>query len=356
MINGVPPDAQRLETTQQERAAGAVVAAAAADALGAPYELQPPLPDSEEVGMIGGGVLSWQPGEWTDETAMAIVQLESLTASLDGELEDFHSDATLDRVARGWYSWSISTPDIGALTSTVIGRAGEVARAAGRSVPTAEDLRYAALHAHEELPLIAGNGALGRTHATVLPHLLDGDDGLHRAIEAVCRLTHVHIDVVEACLLWGFGVRHAVLTGEVDVRHGLGRLREERRVLWEERIEEAETATPGAFGRNGWVVHAFQAAWSAVHHAGPIPADKFAQRDHLVTVLDAAIRAGYDTDTVAGIAGSMIGAALGPKAVPPEWRRMLFGWPQYEADDLEELVARALAPLGRAAEHQLEQA
>ena len=38
---------------------GAVVAAATGDALGAPYEFQAPVVDSEEIDMIGGGVLGW---------------------------------------------------------------------------------------------------------------------------------------------------------------------------------------------------------------------------------------------------------------------------------------------------------
>ncbi|MFC0674178.1 ADP-ribosylglycohydrolase family protein [Brachybacterium hainanense] len=323
-----------LDAAQRDRALGVVIAAATGDALGAPYEFQAPIPASDDVAMTGGGVLGWQPGEWTDDTAMAVVLLEAVAPIGTGFLDE----EVLDRVARGWFSWSMSTPDIGALTSTVMRRASEVALAAGRTVPTAADFRTAALHAHEDLPQIAGNGALMRTHAAVLPHLRAGDDELQAAIEAVCRLTHVHVDVVDACLLWGFAVRAAVLTGEVDVRRGLGRLAPERRALWELRIEEAETAEPPVFGRNGWVVHAFQAAWSAIHHAGPIPRDKFARRDHLVAVLEAAVRAGYDTDTVACIAGALIGGAVGERAVPPEWRRVLSGWPVYEAPDLVRLA------------------
>ena len=51
-----------LTAAQRQRAVGAVVAAATGDALGAPYEFQAPVVDSEEIDMIGGGVLGWQPG------------------------------------------------------------------------------------------------------------------------------------------------------------------------------------------------------------------------------------------------------------------------------------------------------
>ena len=48
-----------LTAAQRQRAVGAVVAAATGDALGAPYEFQAPVVDSEEIAMIGGGVLGY---------------------------------------------------------------------------------------------------------------------------------------------------------------------------------------------------------------------------------------------------------------------------------------------------------
>ena len=48
---------------------------------------------------------------------------------------------------------------------------------------------------------------------------------------------------------------------------------------------------------------------------------------HLGLALDAAVRAGYDTDTVAAIAGGLLGAAYGASAVPGRWRSLLHGWP-----------------------------
>lgn len=329
-----------LTEVQAERALGAVVAAATGDALGAPYEFQAPVADSDDVAMVGGGVLDWQPGEWTDDTSMAIVVLEA-AASAPG-VHDLRVESAQDQISREWYSWSLGTPDIGTLTSTVVRRAADRARSAGHYAPRAEDFREAARSAHEELPRIAGNGSLMRTHAAVLPYLLASDDDAAAGIDAVCRLTHVHPDVTEACMLWGFAVRAAILTGDIDVRVGLSRLEEDRRQLWLGRIEEAERSVPSSFRRNGWVVGAFQAAWSAISGALPLPEGRFERRESLVAVLESATRAGYDTDTVACIAGALIGAGLGVKAVPPEWRRMLFGWPGYEVDELIGLTERVI--------------
>jgi ADP-ribosylglycohydrolase len=73
----------------RQRAIGAVVGSAAGDALGAPFEFRPsgeysrrfPQPVVGGIGeMVGGGGFGWQPGEFTDDTQMAVVQVESLLA------------------------------------------------------------------------------------------------------------------------------------------------------------------------------------------------------------------------------------------------------------------------------------
>lgn len=322
---------------------GSVVAAAAGDALGAPYEFLAPIPASDDVEMTGGGVLGWGEGEWTDDTAMAIVVLEAAATAPGHELR---IDSTQDQIAREWYSWSIGTPDIGHLTAQVLRRAERIAMSAGHSVPRAVDLRDAAQQTSEELPESAGNGALMRTHVVVLAYLDAPDEVLAGAVLEIAQLTHRDPEVDDACLLWSFAVRHAIRTGLLDVRAGIRHLDEDRQAVWEERIVEAESLPPSRFGRNGWVVQALQAAWSAIHAAGPIPEDRFAQREHMTRALEAAVRGGYDTDTVACITGALLGAVLGPKSVPPEWRRVLFGWPGYEVEELMRLVDQVLPEAG----------
>lgn len=330
-----------LDPDQRHRALGCVVAAAAGDALGAPYEFLAPIADSDDVEMIGGGVLGWEPGEWTDDTSMAIVVLEAAAAQPD---HDLRISSAQDQIARDWYTWSLGTPDIGSLTSTVMRRAADAAIADGHLAPRAVDFRAATRSALEELPLSAGNGSLMRAHASVLPYLTASEDDTVEGITAICTLTHVDPDVIEACLLWGLAIRHAILTGELDVRHGLHRLSAGRASLWLSRIEEAEASPPAAFRRNGWVVGAFQAAWSSIGTVLPLPEGKFARRGAMASALETAVRIGYDTDTVACITGALLGAALGPKAVPPEWRRGLFGWPGYELSELVALAERVITP------------
>jgi protein-tyrosine phosphatase len=90
------------------------------------------------------------------------------------------------------------------------------------------------------------------------------------------------------------------------------------------------------------VVAALQAAWSAIKTT-PVPDDDPAadvfRANHLRLALDAAVRAGHDTDTVAAIAGALLGAACGASAVPLQWRMLLHGWPDATAHDLVVLAS-----------------
>ena len=66
-----------LDSKVVNRAIGAVCGGAAGDALGAGYEFTNPHPD-DEISMKGGGAFNWAPGEWTDDTAMAVAILDGL--------------------------------------------------------------------------------------------------------------------------------------------------------------------------------------------------------------------------------------------------------------------------------------
>ena len=65
-----------LTTAQVDRAAGVLIGMACGDALGAGYEFGPPLGPDVPVTMTGGGSFGWAPGEWTDDTSMAIAIAE----------------------------------------------------------------------------------------------------------------------------------------------------------------------------------------------------------------------------------------------------------------------------------------
>jgi len=137
-------------------------------------------------------------------------------------------------------------------------------------------------------------------------------------------------------------IRHAVLTGSfpmaADVVPLLGL---ETARDWAAVLAEAEGNPPSTFEQNGWVVGAMQAAWSAIVHT-PVP--EVMPCRHLQDSLATAIGIGHDTDTVAAIAGALLGARWGASAVPLEWVSMLHGW---GAPNGQTLVELATLTLGR---------
>ncbi|MEN8165839.1 MAG: ADP-ribosylglycohydrolase family protein, partial [Acidobacteriota bacterium] len=90
---------------------GVLLGLAAGDALGAGYEFGPPVTGPVE--MIGGGPFGWEPGEWTDDTQMAICVAEN---SSPGEID-------LDAVGDRFIAWANECNDIGVQTRAVLSRA-----------------------------------------------------------------------------------------------------------------------------------------------------------------------------------------------------------------------------------------
>ncbi len=313
-----------------DRAAGVVVMSAAGDALGAGYEFGPPLPPGTPVRMKGGGGFGWAPGEWTDDTQMALAVLTPLA----------EGSADLGRVEAGFRAWFASGPaDVGNQTRSVLSSSGALGDAAARYALANPD------HA-------AGNGSLMRTGPIALAH--PGDPAAIATLAAdVSALTHADVDCVDACVLWSVAIDHTIHHAPASdqpwdwaqpVREALSHVPEERRDRWRALIDEATTASPRDFPRNGWVVHAFQAALAAICST-PVPVGPVAGA-HLRLALDEAVRAGGDTDTVAAIAGSLLGARWGATALPFEWRRLLLGRRTYDeaplrATDLERLARLA---------------
>src|SRR5271167_1633596 len=108
-----------LTTAQLDRAVGVLLGTAAGDALGAPYEFGPPLGPQLEVAMVGGGSFGWEPGEWTDDTSMAIAIAEVAATGMD-----LREEQALDAVVTRWHEWSLRAKDVGVQTRSVRSQAG----------------------------------------------------------------------------------------------------------------------------------------------------------------------------------------------------------------------------------------
>ena len=131
------------QTVLEDRCAGVLVGLAAGDALGAGYEFRTPGPEHAE--MVGGGVLDWEPGQWTDDTSQAICV--AANAAPGGSID-------VDGVAGRLLAWYRSgPPDVGNQTRGVLDRC---------TAPG--DLAASAARWYEQHPSgSAGNGSLMRT-------------------------------------------------------------------------------------------------------------------------------------------------------------------------------------------------
>jgi ADP-ribosylglycohydrolase len=319
----------KLTSSQNDRAAGVLLAQACGDALGVPYEFATPPRADQDAEMTGGGLGDYAPGEWSDDTQMAVC-----IASVSATGVDLTSDDALDEIADGFLRWRHEgATDVGIQTSSVLG-AG--ARGFGR--PAARLTRAAADHAARN-PRSAGNGALMRTSVVGLT-ALDDREATATAARAVAALTHADPLAGDSAVLWSEAVRLAVSAHRLDLRAGLDLLPAERRTDWSRWIADAETHDPGSFNPNGFTVTALQAAWAAITRT-PVPGDDPAAGSfacqHLQHALHNAVRIGNDTDTVAAIAGGLLGAYWGQSALPLAWVRRVHGWPGLRARDLVRL-------------------
>ena len=205
-----------LNSEQIQRAHGMMLAKAAGDALGAGYEFGDPLPESTAIDMIGGGPFGFDPYEWTDDTSMSITVAQALLQSPARRLDETACDAAV----AGWSDWSRDAKDVGAQTSNVLSTA-RASAATGSGIPTARDARNAAADLHRRSGRSGGNGSLMRTAPLALAYLDRPENELLDAAFSLSALTHFDPEAGEACALWCLALRHAILTGELDVRIGL---------------------------------------------------------------------------------------------------------------------------------------
>ncbi len=322
-----------LDESAVARAVGAVLGSATGDALGAGYEFLSQDPD-QEIAMIGGGPFAhqWAKGEWTDDTQMAVAILDVIaTGSTD-----------LEEIGANFLAWHAANPyDIGNQTCWVLSTA---------DYP--EELTATANAYVDANERSAGNGGLMRTAPVALADLDDRVE-IAQLAGSITSLTHAHPDSIAACVLWSLAIQEAITTAEPDqvfdweaaIRNGLEHVAEDRQEKWDALITEAVIGPPGVFKKkNGWVVKAFQAALSAIVNT-PEPVEQ--PSDHLRDALVAAVRIGNDTDTVAAIAGALLGARWGTGAIPEEWLALVHGdrrrgSEQIRANDLEQLARNAV--------------
>jgi ADP-ribosyl-[dinitrogen reductase] hydrolase len=317
-----------MSPAQRERAIGLIVGAAVGDALGAPFEFLAggtyrrafPTPRLTGTGeMVGGGSFGWAPGEFTDDTQMAVVLAERLIA--DGTYDP-------DRLWDGWRRWARDASDVGNTTARAL---------------SASDWRDAS---HPDVRWTAGNGTLMRCFPLALAYL-DASDEVARAVTLHhSALTHPHPDAGAGTWLAVAAMRAAVRGADpwVALESALEGLPPESRDTYAPILDEAWT--PGGDGLRNVTVWGClaQAVWAV------------RSTDSYEDAVVAAVDRGDDADTVACVTGALAGAVHGIQAIPSRWATHVHGHVTlgegtrtYRLEDLQALALRlvgaSVAPL-----------
>lgn len=285
-----------------ERYRGSLLGLAAGDAVGTTLEFSRPGTFAPIAGMIGGGPFGLRPGEWTDDTSMALCLAESLVAC-----RGFDAADQMRRYLR-WYRE-------GHLSS--IGRCFDIGTTTRAALERFE--RSGEPFAGSTDPDTAGNGSLMRLAPVVLFYAARPRKAIARAAES-SRSTHGARTAVDACRYLA-----ALIAGALN---GVPKeeLLSDRYApvpgCWDEAPlhPEVEAVARGSFKHreppeiNGdfYVVRTLEAALWAFHRGGTFEAGCLL-----------AVNLGLDADTTGAVFGQLAGAYYGERGIAAGWRARL---------------------------------
>lgn len=279
--------------TPFDRARGALVGLAIGDALGTTNEFKPrdtyePLTD-----IVGGGPFRLAPGQWTDDTAMALALAYSLLRNARLDERDL-----MDRFCNWWqlgsYSCTGTCFDIGTTTRHALLSYQLTSNPIAGSVD----------------PNAAGNGSLMRLAPVAILYWNDSERRSDIAARQ-SKTTHAAEEAVQSCVAYAELIARAI-----------GGVQRDRLFLplngpWEGAVAEAMSMSAVQLSRDqakssGYVIHSLEAVLWAVGGA----------RDFEDAVLRAA-NLGDDADTTAAVAGQLAGALWGLSGIPDAWQARL---------------------------------
>jgi ADP-ribosylglycohydrolase len=275
---------------------------AAGDALGTTLEFSIRDSSSPIADLTGGGPFALQPGQWTDDTSMALCLAESLI-----ECTDFDPADQMTRYVRWWrHGYNSSTGqcfDIGTTTAAALRRFE----------------RDGVAFAGSTDPNSAGNGSLMRLAPVALRYGHAPTEAIARAADS-SRTTHAAEEAVDACRYLA-----ALLVGALS-----GMAKEELldpnfpppAAGWSTDSTSAavRVVAAGSFkekrrhdiSSSGYAIHTLEAALWAFHNSTTF-------RDGALLAVNLA----GDADTVGAVYGQLAGAYYGTQGIPSEWTTRL---------------------------------
>jgi ADP-ribosyl-[dinitrogen reductase] hydrolase len=304
---------------ERNRFRGCLLGLACGDAVGTAVEFCVRGQFAPVTDMVGGGVFGLKPGEWTDDTSMALCLASSLTA-----LGRFDPADQMQRYAKwmdeGYLSSNGCCFDVG----NTVYDALERFRQTGDPFSGSTD------------PWSAGNGCIMRLAPVPMFFYSDRKRAIEMSGQSA-RTTHGAAECVEACRLLG-GILVRALEGaskaEAVFEHGVTDLSCER--VQAIARGDYRSKSEGAIAGSGYVVRSLEAALWCFWQAADF-------RDAILR----AANLGDDADTTAAVCGQIGGAHYGEAGIPRGWldRLVMSDAIRELADGLWQKGARPNEPL-----------
>jgi ADP-ribosylglycohydrolase len=291
-----------MDATTLNRFRGALIGLAVGDALGTTLEFKRPGTFKPVTDITGGGPFHLKPGQWTDDTSMALCLAESLV-----DKQGFDPLDQLERYVRwhrqGYMSCTGECFDIGTTTSGAL-------------------RRFEQTHAPfcgSENPHAAGNGSIMRLAPVPLCFAGQPGEAMARSGDS-SRTTHGAAVCVDACRYMG-GLIAAAVNG-VGKEELLSAGYSPVPGYWQAHplCPEIEEIAAGSFKRKeppairgtGYVVNSLEAALWA-----------FARGHDFKEGALLAVNLGDDADTTGAVYGQIAGAFYGYAGIPEHWRSIV---------------------------------
>ncbi|CAM3956816.1 ADP-ribosylglycohydrolase family protein [Vreelandella rituensis] len=292
----------------QDRYRGAMLGLACGDALGTTLEFCQRDSRPLQTQLTGGGAFGVAPGEWTDDTAMALCLADSLIACQGMDAGD-----QLERYCRwldnGYLSCQGKCIDIGMTTLGALQRY----QAQKSDFAGSRD------------PALSGNGGIMRLAPAVMAATSE-QQAIQVAMDS-SRTTHASDDCLDAAALMG-AILWRLLQGQPlsQVLHDLPSVPMQGTAI--ARISQGlfHHLPRDDISSSGYVIDTLEAALWCCSKAG--------------SAEEAIVRAanlGNDADTVAAVAGQLAGAAWGASQLPPRWLKRL-AWVETITDMADQLA------------------
>jgi len=292
----------------RSRFRGCLLGLAVGDALGTTLEFRAPGSFVPLTDMIGGGPFGLQPGQWTDDTSMALCLAHSLL-----HCRGFDAVDQMNRYCN-WYRH-------GYMSST-----GECFDIGGTVSQALEAyLRSGDPFSGSQAESSAGNGSLMRLAPVAMYYAHSPLAVVATMAADSSRTTHAAAEAVDACVLFAAQLRMALAGHDkqaILLGHGAT---PDAPAIAALALRDHVVVDAAAIRGSGYVVDALSAAlWC------------FATTDDYASAVLKAANLGDDADTTAAICGQLAGAYYGLEGIPPGWRQTLHDAPMLlaVADDL----------------------